>query len=51
MRMQSTDQHEKPPPSKRKAANSNRSKSAQRKGSGQHVKQEVPPSETGGLGM
>ena len=45
------EQHEKPPPSKRKSANSNRSKSAQRKASGQHIKQEVLPSETGGLGM
>ena len=44
------EQHEKPPPSKRKSANSNRSKSAQRKASG-HIKQEVLPSETGGLGM
>jgi len=43
------EQHERPPPSKRKSANSNRSKSAQRKGSG-HIKHDVLPSETGGLG-
>ena len=38
----------KPPPHKRKSQNSNRSKSAQRKGTSHHVKQEALPSQ--GLG-